>query len=59
MRYLQREAGGAVDYIRRERWLTLEAGGDIYLLQGFAWGDRFDFHGRRIDTVLYSFRFVP
>ena len=59
VRHLQREAGGAVDYIRRERWLTLEAGGDIYLLQGFAWGDRFDFHGRRIDTVLYSFRFVP
>ncbi len=59
VRYLQRRADGAVDYVRRERWLALEAGESIYLLRGFAWKDRFDFHERSIDTVLYSFRFMP
>ncbi len=47
---------GGFDYISRVRWLAVESGAGIYLMQGVAWPEQFSSRETHIDTVLYSFR---
>ena len=49
---------GGFDYVSRVRWLAVESGADVYLMQGVAWPEQFQSREPQIDTVLYSFRFT-